>query len=139
MALLDRKMLLTRQKLEIVKVDLTDGDFVYVRQMTGRERDLFEQSLLKETTKDGKLNYERSLGDFRAKLAVVTICDESGTLLLQPKDYEVLSQSMTAANLERIVNEAQRINKIAEEDKEALIKNSDAVQDGNSNSDSVEN
>jgi len=139
--LLDRKMLLSKEKLEIVKVELGKDEYVFVRQMTGRERDQFEQSLIKET-KDDKgttISYDRSLEDFRAKLAVVTLCDETGKSLLEPGDYPALSINMSAARLEKIVNEAQKLNKITEEDKEALVKNSAAVQDGNSNSDSAEN
>lgn len=139
--LLDRKRLLSKEALEIIKVDLGRDEFVFVRQMTGRERDRFEQSLIKETKdeKGATVSYDRSLEDFRAKLAVVTLCDESGKSLLQPDDFPVLSQNMSAARLEKIVNEAQRLNKITEQDKEALVKNLGAVPDGNSNSDSVEN
>ena len=46
---------------------------------------------------------------------------------------------MSAKRLEKIINVAQKLNAITEEDKEALVKNSEAVLDGNSNSDSVEN
>ena len=136
--LLDKSKLLAKEKLEIVQVVLPNGDFVYVRQMTGRDRDNFEQSLIKEVKNSkGVIDYERSLGDFRAKLAVITLCDEKGALLLEPNDYVRLSQNMSARTLETIVNVAQELNKISEEDKEALVKNSDAVQVGNSNSGSV--
>lgn len=138
MALLDRKALLAKEKLEVTKVDLGNGDYVFVRQMTGRERDRFEQSLVKEN-KNVEGGYEKSLDDFRAKLAVCTVSDEDGNLILQPGDFGILSQNMSAAKLEKIINTAQRINKISEDDKENLVKNSEAVQDGNSTSDSVEN
>lgn len=139
--LMDRKMLLEKEKMEIVKVEFEDGNFVYVRQMTGHERDTFEQSLLKKN-RDSKgtiISYEQATEDFRAKLAVVTVCDEQGNALLQPTDYGVLSRSMSAKRLEKIINVAQKINAITEEDKEALVKNSDADLVGNSNSDSAGN
>jgi len=136
--LLDRKKLLQREVLEVVKIEFETGDFVYVRQMTGRERDNFEQSLIKENKK-AEGGYEKVLGDFRAKLAVNVICDDKGDLLLEPGDYPTLSSSMSASHLEKIVNEAQKLNAISSEDKEKLIKNSDAGQAGNSSSDSVEN
>ena len=136
--LLDRKSLLKKEQLTTVKVDLGNDDFVFVRQMTGRERDNFEQSLLKRVkAPNGTITYEQSLNDFRAKLAVCTLSDEKGTALLLPDDYPVLSQMMSAARLEKIVNAAQKLNKITEEDKEELVKNSEAVPDGNSSSDSV--
>jgi len=141
MGLLTRTELLTKEELEVVKVDLGKGDFVYVRQMTGHERDLFEQSLLKKN-KDSKgviIGYEQATEDFRAKLAVQTICDETGTLLLRANDYLVFSQSISAKKLEKIINKAQSLNAISEEDKELLVKNSDADQVGSSNSDSAEN
>jgi hypothetical protein len=46
---------------------------------------------------------------------------------------------MSAAKLEKIINVAQEINAITEADKEALVKNSDAGQPGNSSSASAEN
>ena len=139
--LLNRKMLLKKEELQVVKVDLGKDEFVYVRQMTGRERDTFEQSLIKEVKdKEGNVTaYDRSLQDFRAKLAVCTLSNEKGESLLEPGDYEQLSMSMSAARLEKIVNEAQKINKISEEDKEALTKNSVGGQPANLPSDSASN
>jgi hypothetical protein len=141
MGMLDRNALLTKDKLEVVKVDLGNDDFVYVRQMTGRERDQFEQSLLKKNrdSKGTVISYEQSTEDFRAKLAVQTVCDEAGNLLLTTKDVGVLSMSMSAKKLETIINKAQEINKISDEDKEELVKNSAADLVGSSNSDSVLN
>jgi hypothetical protein len=45
MGQLDRSALLQKEKLEIEKVDLGNGDFVYVTQMTGHGRDAFELAL----------------------------------------------------------------------------------------------
>lgn len=138
MGQLSRKELLTKEKLEVVKVNLGKGDFVYVRQMTGRERDKFEQSLIKENkAADG--GYEKALDDFRAKLAVVTMCDAEGNLIMEPGDYSTLSQMMSAARLEKVINKAQDLNKITEEDKEELVKNSSDGQAVSSTLDSVEN
>ena len=137
---LSRSSLLAKEELEKVKVDLGERGFVYVRQMTGRERDNFEQSLIKET-KDNKgqvTGYDRALGDFRAKLAVVTLSNEKGELLLDAKDYSRLSQNMSARRLELIVNAAQKLNAISEEDKEELVKNLEVGLADTSPSDSVE-
>jgi len=139
--LLDRAALLTKEKLEVVKVDLGNDEFVYVRQMTGHERDAFEQSLLKKNrdSKGTVIGYEQATEDFRAKLAVLTVCDETGALLLTPGDYKVLSMSMSAKRLETIINKAQELNKISEEDKENLVKNSEGDLVASSSSDSVLN
>ena len=139
--LLDKNALLSKEVLEIVEVDLGKDECVFVRQMTGRERDNFEKLLARKfkDPKTGKFDYEMTLEDFRAKLSVCTVCDAEGTLLLQSKDYTQLSNNMSAARLEKIINVAQRINAISEEDKEELVKNLDADLVGNSSSDSVEN
>lgn len=140
MGLLSRKDLLQKEKLEIEKVEFDDNDYVFVRQMTGHERDAWEQSLLiKSKDRTGKVTYEQSTEDFRAKLAVVTVCDDQGNLLFIPGDHPTLSRNMSAKRLEKIINVAQKLNAITEEDRENLVKNSEAVPDGNSNSDSVEN
>jgi len=140
MTFLDKSKLLQKEKLEIVKIDLGKGAYVFVRQMTGRERDTYERSLFREVkSKRGVTSYEGALQDFRAKLAVCTLCDKEGKLLLDPGDVNTLSQNMSAYRLELIVNEAQRLNKISEEDKEELVKNLRAVQEDGSNSDSAEN
>ena len=123
--LLNRESLLKREQFEIVKVDLDNDDFVYVRQMSGRERDIFEQSIIRAIKDgDGKVTgYENVPEDFRAKLSVCTLCDEQGTLLLRPEDAALLSQNMTAKSLEKIINVAQPLNKISEKDKKELEKN----------------
>jgi len=122
----NREKLLQKEELRVERVELGGGDHVYVRQMSGRERDRFERSLLREVEdKKGNVSYKRALEDFRAKLAVHTLCDEKGNNLLKPDDVEILSQNMSAAKLELIVNKAQELNRITEEDKEAMVKNSE--------------
>lgn len=137
--LLDRKQLLTKEKLEIVKVDLGNETCVYVKQMTGTERDGFEKSLLKERfdKKGVVVGFDQATDNFRAKLAVCTVCNAEGVLLLEPGDVERLGQSMSAYTLEKIVNASQKLNAISPEDKEELVKNSLTAQEGNSSSDSV--
>ena len=139
--LLSRKSLLAKESLAIQIVNFPDGNFVYVKEMSGHDRDLFEQSILEEE-KDEKGNltgYKRSLTDFRAKLAVMTVCDEKGNLILQPEDYTNLSSSISASKLKLIVEKAQELNKMDETQKEDLVKNLEAGQPGTSASSSVEN
>jgi len=139
MKLLKREKLLEKEKLEVVQVDLGDGEGVYVRQMTGRERDQWEKSLIRPIRdKKGQVTgMDSALEDFRAKLCVHTVCDEKGTLLFSSTDVAQLSLNMSASRLEIIVDAAQKLNKISEEDKEELVKNLDADQVGNSSSDSA--
>lgn len=139
MALLDRKALLKKEDLKIEKVDLGNGEFVYVRQMSAREKDQFEMSLMKPVYDDSGnlIRMEQTLEDFRAKLAVNTVCDEKGNLILLPDDYVLLSKNISAAKLEKIVNVAQRLNRITEKDKEELVKNSEQGPVDDSLSDSA--
>ena len=139
--LLGKAELLQKEKLEIEKVEFENGDYVYVRQMTGHERDMFEQSMLKKN-KDGKgnvLSVETVMDDFRSKLAAITLCDEEGKSLLSANDYAVLGNSMSAKRLEKIINASQKLNAITEEDKDAIVKNSKPEGEDNSSSVSVEN
>ena len=138
---LNREALLQKDDLKIEKVELSRG-FVFVREMTGHEKDIWEQSMLKQKPSGDKnraVEYETTLEDFRAKLAVVTVCDEGGTLLFEPKDVKNLNKVMSASNMEKIVAVAQRINAITEQEKETILKNSEAVPEDNSISGSAEN
>ena len=131
----------TRDVLDIKKVELSRGH-VFVREMTAYEKNVWEQSLLKKTTGGNSgVNggYETTLDNFRAKLAVNTICDDKGKLLFNMKDVYKLSSMLSASNLEKIVDEAQTLNAITEEDKDEILKNSEAEGADNSNSDSALN
>lgn len=140
MGLLNRKTLLQKEKLDVRKIDLGEDEYVFVRQMTGRERDNFEHSLAKTVEdKNGKIEVERTMGDFRAKLAVNCVCDDKGNAIFQPDDYSILSKNMSAKKLMKIADEASKLNGITEEDKEEMVKNSSADQGDSSDSNSAKN
>jgi len=138
LVLLNREMLLQKDDLKIEKVELSKG-YVFVREMTGHEKDVWEQSMLKQKTVNGKVEYETSLDDFHGKLAVITVCDAEGNLLFKPEDFRLLNKAMSASNLERIVNAAQKLNAISEKDRDEILKNSEADPEEGSNSSSAEN
>jgi len=138
--LLSREALLQRDELKIERVELSKGH-VFVREMTGLEKDIWEKSMLKEKPSGNKnrpVEYEVNIEGFRAKLAIVTVCNEKGVLMFKPEDVRVLNQMMSAANLDRIITVAQRLNAITEKDKEELLKNSETDLEESSNSGSVE-
>ncbi len=141
MILLTREALLQKDDLKIEKVELSKG-YVFVREMTGHEKDIWEQSMLKQKPSGNKnklIEYETTLDDFRAKLAVVTVCDEEGNLIFKPEDVKMLNKMMSATNIEKIVTAAQRLNAISQQDRDEILKNSEADLNDSSNSDSVEN
>lgn len=138
---LTRELLLQKDDLKIEKVELTRG-FVYVREMTGHEKDIWEQSMLKQKASGNPnkpVEYETVLEDFRAKLVVVTVCDETGNLILEAKDAKLLNKMMSASNMEKIVEVAQRLNAITQKDRDEIVKNLEADPAASSNSGSVEN
>ena len=136
MGFIDRKALLAPEVLKKDKVSLGLDDFVFVRQMTAHEHSRYEQTITREVVdeKTGEISYTRSLDDLRAKLAVHTLCDEKGVLLLKPEDYPALSKSMSATTLDKIATAAQKLNKIGGAEKEELVKNSGAGTAGDSSS-----
>jgi hypothetical protein len=147
MGLLTGKKLLEKEKIKIEKVDLGKDEetgedvFVFVKQMTAHEREKYEQSLRREIRdEEGKVkDYEYDAEDFRAKIVVATACDENGTLLLKPSEYQTLSRNISAERLYKIASAALQLNKMDQTSKEATVKNSNAAPDGSSNSGSAEN
>ena len=101
------------------------GGMVYVRTMTGGERDAWELSLT-----DGE---KRNLSNVRARLAVLVMVDEFGARLFRDDQADALGEKSAAA-LDRIFDVAIRLNKLSQQDVEDLEKNSVAGQAGNSSS-----
>ena len=86
---------------------------VNVRVLTGAERDRLEVEW--EQTK--RVN-------FRARLALYTVCDDTGKNLFQPQDLAVLAIQPTTV-LSRIADVAFPLNRFTKEDVEELEKNSE--------------
>lgn len=133
-----------KDALAIQKVELSRG-FVFVREMTASEKSIWERSLMKEVpilgAKRGQptSEFKTTLEDYRAKLAVCTVCDEFGKLLFTMRDVKLLSTQLSASNMELIADAASHLNKITQEDQEEMVKNSEAVPEEDSNSDSAAN
>ena len=108
----------------VVKEAVVEEDYVFVRQMTGHEKSIWELSQVEKSGQGKKVQYDVTLDDYRAKLAVVCVCDEKGELLFRPNDYKQFAMNISAAKLEKIVDVAQRLNAITEEDREEIVKNS---------------
>tara|TARA_R110000824_G_scaffold133430_2_gene296192 strand:+ start:4898 stop:5245 length:348 start_codon:yes stop_codon:yes gene_type:complete len=100
---------------ELVEVPEWGDGGLWVRTLKGFERDNFEQSLVGKKQKT-------SLENVRARFAVLTICDESGTRLFTDADAKALGEKSAAA-LDRVFAVAQRLNGFSQEDAEDLAKN----------------
>ena len=115
-------------KTEIVEVPEWGGA-VAVRELTGIERDAFEQSLLR-LTPEGKR--EPDLTNMRAKLCAACIVDgETGDRLFTEATLGELANKSAVA-LGRVFQVAQRINGMG--DVEDAEKNSAAAPSGSSTS-----
>ena len=116
MDVLTRENILEIQDIQIELVHVPEwGGDVYVKGMTGAERDKFESSLVVLRGKSQTLN----MANIRAKLASLTICDENGKRLFSEQDVQVLSQKSASA-LQRVFVVAQKLSRIGDEDIEEL-------------------
>jgi hypothetical protein len=103
------------------------GGHVWVRTMTGTERDAFEAALL-----NGQ-NKATNLSNIRARMAVLTVCDDAGDRLFDDADMAALGKKSAAA-LDRVFAVAQELNHFGDKDVEDLAKNSGAALSGDSGS-----
>jgi hypothetical protein len=102
---------------------------VLVRSLTAAERDEFEE---KSLVKKGKTR-ELTLANIRARLVVLTACDEDKSPLFRPNDTIPLSTKNGAA-VDRLFSVAQRLSGLSNEDIEEVAKNSVAVPSEDSGS-----
>lgn len=116
MALLNKQDILDIKDIEIEKVEVPEwGGFVFVKGMTGMERDSFEASIVQQRGKDARVN----MVNIRAKLAAQTICDEEGVRLFNDKDIHALGKKSANA-LQRVFDVAQKLSGITGDDVEEL-------------------
>lgn len=104
---------LTREEVNVPEW----GGTVFVKAMTGKERDTFELSIVDKKEK-GKVNLE----NIRAKLCAMTICDEEGNRLFSDKEVFALSKKSATA-LSRVFVVAQKLNGLNDESIEEIKEN----------------
>jgi hypothetical protein len=118
--ILTREAILEASDINVELVDVPEwGGAVYVRTMTGAERDAFEATMVEKRGKD----FEVNLRNLRAKLAAFTVVDEHGNRLFSEEDIQILA-GKSAAALQRIFNVASRLSGVSAEDVQELAKNS---------------
>ncbi len=116
---LTKEQILAASDIKIEKVAVPEwGGEVYVKGMTGSERDKFEASIIEIRGNTQKAN----LANVRAKLACFTICDESGARLFSEEEIVELAKKSAQA-LQRVFDAAQRLSGIGSEDVDSLLKN----------------
>jgi len=118
MPLLTRETILAADDLgrELVNVPEWGGD-VYVRGLTGKERDAFEAGMIDQRGKSQTVN----LQNIRAKLAGLSICDESGKRIFTDADLAALA-GKSAVALNRVFEVARRLSGLGDDDVKELAK-----------------
>ena len=111
-------------QIELVEVPEWDGS-VYVKGMTGAERDDFETSIIQQRGKNHRVN----MTNIRAKLVSKTTCDEKGAALFTGTDIKALGKKSALA-LQRVFDVAQRLSGITSDDIDELSEEQENPFDG---------
>ena len=128
MAFLTREALLSRVA-KIAKVELNDNEFVFVKEMSGLDRSALENSMMKfkrGTDISSALSEDDITMDttnLKAKYACVCLCDEKGELLFTIDDAEQFGRAISAFDLDRIIEEADKLNFFMVKAKDEAVKN----------------
>ena len=100
-------------KIERDEISIPElGGKVFVRGMSGKERDEFEEGL---RIRKGKRSGQTDLRNFRARLAVKIIVDGEGQRILTDDDAAIFGQ-MPAGVLDRIISRCTELSGLAEEE-----------------------
>ncbi len=117
---LSKDQILEADDLQNQEVDVPEwGGSVYVRSMTGADRDAFEASMVTVNPDGSRTPDMRNL---RAKLVALTLVDEAGNRLFEVADIPRLALKSAAA-LERVFEAAQRLNGLGVKAEEDAVKN----------------
>jgi len=118
MKCLTREEFLKRDGLERVAVELSDGEGVFVRMLTGEERSNVEKRALKVDAKDDP-------GTFRWLMIQATTIDAGGRQLFT-KDDRPRVMALAADTIEKLFEASCKLNGLTDRDVEDLEKNSAA-------------
>lgn len=121
MLALTREEILNASDLVTEMVNVPEwGGNVYVRCLTGEERDELE-SLVVQDKSDG--NSKVDLTNFRARLVALSVVNEKGDRIFTLDDVVKLGKKSAKA-LEKVFNVAERLSSLRNKDSENAIKNS---------------
>jgi len=127
---LTKEQILKAKDTETKKVSVPEwGGEVFVRTLSGTERDGFEQDIIEHKGDSRKVNYK----NMRAKFCALTICDEKSNRIFTEADVNALG-AKSAKALDRIFTVAQKLNGLGPDDIEELAKNSEGGLSANSTS-----
>jgi hypothetical protein len=117
---LTRESILQAKDLDLCPMAIPEwGGTIYVRCMTGTERDAFEAEAYTIRGKNVEINRE----NFRARLLVRVLVDEENQRIFSDQDINSLG-GKSAKILDQLFSVAMRLNGLSREDVEELTKNS---------------
>ena len=126
---LSRDDILKADDIETREVEVPEwGGTVLVRGLTGKERDAFEASVMRDRGKQGIV---RDLANIRAKLVVRCLVDDDGQRLFADGEAGVLGEK-SAAVMDRLFEVAGELARMNDFDVEELAGNSGAGPAGDS-------
>ncbi len=109
MTILSRDQILNASDLTTTEVDVPEwGGKVRVRVLSGYDRDQLEGEFTAAAKGVTKPN-------FRARFAVLVICDEKGHRILDDKDVAAMGKRSSAA-LDRVMDAGIKLNRMSKED-----------------------
>lgn len=106
------------------------GGDVRLKSISGTKRDAYEASLIDERGASRKMN----LRNARAKLIILTACDETGRPLFTTEDLRALG-AKNAAPLDRLFDAARKLTGMSDDDVEKLTENFGETDDEGGSSD----
>jgi hypothetical protein len=125
--MITRENFLSRKPRKIEKVEIEElNDHVFVRSLSGAERDAWEDANLVRERGTGKrrneVRFDVRVQNSKAHLITISLCDESGNRLLTDDDVQAVGdQPSTIVN--KIADVCMRISGITQEDLEDNVKN----------------
>lgn len=106
------------------------GKDLYVKKMTGRERDKFETSRYRHAGDKFILDLDNT----RAKLVTLTLCDENGKRIFNDIDVDRVGD-LDADELDRAYEASVKLNGLDKSAVEDAVKNSESDPTSDSGSD----
>lgn len=125
MSFLSREALLAAaaQPLPTERLDIPElGGFVYIRGMSGAERDSWEKSLFRGRGTKRTIDTENA----RARLAVRCVVDEQGQRVFTDADAGALG-NLRVDVLQKVFEASQRLSGVSDEDLDDIKKSSETA------------
>ncbi|KAA3645554.1 MAG: hypothetical protein DWQ07_12785 [Chloroflexi bacterium] len=126
-----RRAILSAEDLQTEEVEVPEWDLILtIKGLSGAERDRYEQSLVK----DGKRGaVKMNMQNMRARLVALTVVDGQNKRVFHDREIIDLGQKSAVA-LQRVVEVAQRLSGIGDNDLEELAENFEEGQSEDSTS-----